>query len=126
MLQAAALCAALIGLGFGLPTPFAAAQLLREGRLPTFIGAFPMYGGGWLERAPQEWFVVGLALFAAVCAVDAFAAVLLWDGQRLGALLLIATLPFEAIFWSGFALPIPPIFALVRSGLLAAGWSALR
>jgi hypothetical protein len=30
------------------------------------------------------------------------------------------------VFWAGFAVPIPPLFAIARLGLLAAGWSALR
>ena len=125
-LQAASVCMWLVALGFGLPTPFAAAYLLREGRLPTFMGSFSAYGGGLFERAPHDVFVVALALFAAVCAIDAFAATLVWNGERIGALLMIVTLPIEAIFWIGFALPIPPMLALVRSALLAIGWSALR
>lgn len=35
-------------------------------------------------------------------------------------------LPFGAAYWWGFALPIPPIFALVRTALIIAGWQALR
>ena len=125
-LQASSALALLVALGFGLPTPYAAMHLLREGRLPSFIGAFPMYGGGPFERLSHEGFAVALGLFAAVCAIDAFAAVLLWNGERTGAYLLIAMLPVGAIFWAGFALPIPPLLALARVVLLILGWSALR
>lgn len=38
----------------------------------------------------------------------------------------VALLPVEIGFWIGFALPIPPVLALVRLLLLVAGWSALR
>jgi hypothetical protein len=38
----------------------------------------------------------------------------------------IALLPIEVLFWAGFAIPIPPLIALARIGLLAAGWSPLR
>lgn len=38
----------------------------------------------------------------------------------------IALLPIEVLLLAGFAVPIPPLMALARVGLLAAGWSALR
>lgn len=38
----------------------------------------------------------------------------------------IALLPIEVVFWAGFAVPIPPLIAFARIGLLATGWSALR
>ena len=125
-LQGSAVLALLVAIGFALPTPYAAMHLLREERLPSFFGAFPLYGGGFFDRLSHEWFVVALALFAATCAIDAFAAVLLWNGERLGAYLTVAMLPVGAVFWAGFALPIPPLLALVRVALLAMGWSALR
>jgi hypothetical protein len=73
-----------VALGFGLPTAFAAGHLLREGSLPTFIGAFPMYGGGPFQRASAGAFVVFLGLFAAarkwvLCALP------LLPGNRLAA-----------------------------------------
>ena len=38
----------------------------------------------------------------------------------------LALLPAAAVFWIGFALPIPPVAAVARVALIAAGWSALR
>jgi len=116
----------LIALGFGGPTPFAAAHLLRTGSLPIFMGAFPAYGGGLFQRLSPEAFVVCLGLFAAVCALDAYSAVLVWNAERIGAVLMLALVPFELAFWLGFALPIPPVFAVARLALLWAGWSTLR
>ena len=115
-----------VALSFGLPTAFAAGHLLREGSLPTFIGAFPMYGGGPFQRASAGAFVVFLGLFAAACALELFAGWLLWQGERVGALMAVALLPVALVFWIGFALPIPPLLAVVRAALLFAGWSALR
>jgi len=66
-----------------------------------------------------------LGLFTALSAFELFAAVLLWHGQKLGDFVTLALLPIEIVFWAGFALPIPPALALVRIGLLWAGWSAL-
>lgn len=116
----------LIALGFGIPAPFVAGHLLREGRLPTFMGLFPMYGGGVFERWPHSAFAVALGLFAALSALELFAGWLLWQGEGLGARMAIALLPIEIIFWVGFAVPIPPIAAITRMVLLAVGWSALR
>ena len=116
----------LIALGFGIPAPFVAGHLLRVGRLPTFMGLFPMYGGGVFERWPHHVFVVALGLFAALSALELFAGWLLWEGEGWGARMAIALLPIEMIFWVGFAVPIPPIAALVRVVLLVVGWSALR
>ena len=36
------------------------------------------------------------------------------------------TIPIEAVFWYGYALPIPPALALLRVGLIAAAWPRLR
>lgn len=124
-LKVSAALTVLTALGFGVPTAFVAAHLLREGSLPSFMGLFPMYGGGFFERWPHEVFVLLLGAFAAVLALDAFAGWLLWNGEQLGAYITIALLPAEALFWYGFALPIPPVNALLRFTALAFGWSAL-
>jgi hypothetical protein len=125
-LKASAVLMCFIALGFGIPTPFVASYLLREGKLPTFFGLFPMYGGGVFERWSPNAFVVALGLFAALSVLECFAGWLLWQGERIGAVMAIALLPVEIVCWIGFALPIPPIGAVVRVVLLAAGWSALR
>lgn len=125
-LQASAVIMGLTALGFGAPAPFVAAHLLRERSLPIFMGMFPMYGGGLFARFSNDTFVVLLGLFAALCAIELFAAVLLFQGERIGALLTISLLAFDIFFWLGFALPIPVINAVLRIGLLAIGWSSLR
>lgn len=38
----------------------------------------------------------------------------------------LALLPVEALFWLGFAVPVPPILAVVRLAALAVGWSSLH
>lgn len=124
-LRASAALMWLVALGFGAPTPYAAVRLLRDGKLPTFIGMFPMYGGGFFERASHRTFVAVLGLFALLCVVEGFAGWQLWQGARLGAWMTILLLPIEIVFWAGFALPIPPTLAVVRLVLLAIGWSAL-
>ncbi len=114
----------LVAAGFGIPAPLVASYYLRGP--PSFMGLFPMYGGGPLDRFSPEIFAVFLGLFTALCALEAHAAWLLWNGEPVGARMTLVLLPFEVVFWVGFALPIPPVIAIVRLGLLGAGWSALR
>ena len=116
----------LVAAGFGIPAPFVASHYLKAGTLPSFMGLFPMYGGGPLDRFSPEIFAVFLGLFTALCALEAYAGWLLWNGEPVGARMTLVLLPIEVAFWVGFAVPIPPLIAIVRLGLLAAGWSALR
>jgi len=125
-LRASAALMWLAAAGFGIPAPFVAAHLLRERALPTFLGLFPMYGGGLFERWSLEVFAVLLGVFTALSAIELFAGSLLWQGERLGAFIALALLPVEVVFWVGFAVPFPPLIAVARIGLLAAGWSSLR
>ena len=111
--------------GFGLPAPFVAAYLVREGRLPEFLGLFDMYGGPWSASADHRTFVWQLAAFLGVSAINAWSGWLIWRGRRSGAVLNLALLPVEAIFWVGFALPLPWLFGAARVGLLAASLRSL-
>jgi hypothetical protein len=116
----------LVAAGFGIPAPFVASHYLRERTLPSFMGLFSMYGGGLFDRFSPEIFAVFLGLFTALCALEAYAAWLLWNGEPLGAWMTLALLPIDVVFWVGFAVPFPPLIGIARLGLLAAGWSALR
>lgn len=116
----------LVAAGFGLPAPFVAFHLLRERSLLWFMGLFPMYGGGFFDRRSPEAFTALLGLFFALSAGEAFAAWLLWHGEGVGAAMTLALLPVEALFWLGFAVPVPPILAVVRLAALAVGWSSLH
>jgi hypothetical protein len=123
--QISAALTVLVACGFGLPVPWVAWRLRRTGELPTFLGLFPMYGGPLFRRVSQRTFRAVLASFASVCALDLVAGCALWQGDRTAALLTVALLPIEAAYWLAFALPIPPLVAIVRIVLIAVGWSAL-
>jgi hypothetical protein len=56
---------------------------------------------------------------------EAVAGWLVWGGHKSGAILALVLLPIGAVFWWGFALPIPPILALVRTALIVVAWRAL-
>jgi hypothetical protein len=110
---------------FGLPAPFVAVYRVREGRLPEFLGLFEMYGGPWAERVEQRTFVALLAGFLGLSAITAWSGWLIWRGRRTGTVLNLALVPVEAIFWAGFALPVPWLFGAARVGLLGASWRSL-
>ena len=125
-LRGAAVLFWLIAAGFGVSAFPVAAHLLQQRELPMTMFGFRAYGGGWFERFSPETFAILLGVFVGICAVEAFAGWLLWNGSRTGGILTLALLPLEIVFWSGFAIPIPPVAAVIRLGLLAVGWSALR
>jgi hypothetical protein len=101
------------GLGFGLPGVYGIAHLARTGTIGRFMG-FPAYGEGPFERVGIRTTVPLLSAFVGVCAAECVAGGLLWRGRRSGAVLNLALLPVESVFWIGFALPFPPVGAVVR------------
>jgi hypothetical protein len=113
------------GLGFGLPGVYGIAHLARTGRIAHFMG-FPAYGEGPFERVRIRTSVPLLSAFVGVCAAECVAGRLLWQGRRSGAVLSLALLPLEAVFWIGFALPIPPLFAAARIGSVLRNRSSWR
>ena len=104
------------------PSP---SRLLRRGTLPEFFGLFPMYGGPWSSRLGDGLFAILLIAFLIVTLVASLAAWLVWNGSTAGAVLSLVLFPIEAIFWLGFALPIPWIFGIARAALLALAWKSL-
>jgi hypothetical protein len=57
--------------------------------------------------------------FVAVCMAEVVVAVLLWADHTAGLWLALALLPFEIVFWIGFALPFAPPFGIARTVLVA-------
>lgn len=82
--------------------------------------------GGPFERLGTNAMVTLLVLELIVCLVECVAGWLLWHGDKLGGMLAIGLLPVSAVLWWGFALPFPPIFALIRTVLIALNWKALQ
>jgi hypothetical protein len=111
--------------GFGVPTVPVAVFLLTQGRLPSFLGLFDMYGGPWSARLEPEKFVALLGAFLGVMGAAAWSGWLLWRGRKAGAVLNLALLPVEAIFWLGFALPIPWLVGASRAALVAIAWTSI-
>ena len=123
--RAAAIVTWLYALGFGLATVPVSIYLLRTGQLPSFAGLFEMFAGPWSASISDRIFVGLLLLFCAVTIVAVCSAWLLWQERRIGAVLNLAVLPVEAVFWIGFALPLPWVTGLARVVLVAAAWNTL-
>lgn len=90
-----------------------------------FFNLFPMYGGRWSGRVSPGLFAALLVAFFLVVLVTAFAAWLVWQGLRVGAVLSLALLAVEIVFWIGFDLPISWIFGITRVVLLLLAWNSL-
>ena len=124
MTRAAAILLWIDAVGFGVPCLVAIWSLVNGNGVPLIMG-FPAYGGGPFESHGVHTTVPLVLLFLLVCVLEGTAGWLLWGNHRSGAILAIALLPFGAVFWWGFALPFPPIFAVVRSALIGLSWRGL-
>jgi hypothetical protein len=125
LLRVAAILHGFIAVGFGVFCIPAIQNVLNGKPIPIVMG-FPAYGQGPFESVGIRSTVPVLAAFLLVCILEAVAGVLLWGGYRSGAMLALLLLPLGAVFWWGFALPIPPIFALVWTILILLGWQGLE
>lgn len=125
-LRAAAVVTWIYAAGFGIPAIPVAMYLDRHGVLPTFANLFPMYGGPWSARLQNATFIVLLMAFLATMLATSWASWLVWRGSRIGAILALALLPIEVVFWIGFALPFPWLTGAARAILIAAGWRSLH
>lgn len=123
-LRLAAILHWFIAVGLGVFCIPAIRNLLSGRDIPKVMG-FPAYGRGPFERVGITTTVPLLAAFLLVCILEAVAGFLLWSGHKSGAILALALLPLGGLFWWGFALPIPPVFAFVWTVLILVSWRAL-
>ena len=112
------------GLGFGIPSVLAILSLLR-GRGIAFVMGFPAYGRGHFEPIGIQSTVPLIGGFLLVCVLECVAGVLLWRGQRVGAILALTLLAFGAIYWWGFALPYAWLVRGLASAAILIGWREL-
>jgi hypothetical protein len=123
LIRVAAILHGFIAVGLGVFCLPAIQNLLHGRDIPIVMG-FPAYGRGPFERVGIPTTIPLLAAFLLVCILELVAGVLLWGGHKSGAILALALLPIGGIFWWGFALPIPPIFALIWTILILLNWQA--
>jgi hypothetical protein len=123
--QIAAFLLWVVALGWALPAPWLMWWVIARGRLPVLPLIGEPNGGPFYRRLSRASFVVLLGLSLALGAAQAWAGWLLWEGQQLGAVVQFGLLPIEVVFWYGFALPIPPMLALMRIVLVVLAWPRL-
>ena len=111
-------------IGLGVPCLMALRNLLAGRPIPRVLG-YPAYGEGPFEQHGIVTTPLLISAFLAVCLLEAVAAASLWGGHKLGAVLALIAVPLGAIFWWGFALPYPPIIAVIRTVLLVLSWRSL-
>jgi len=117
--KVAAILFGLTGFGFGVFC-IPAISSVGGGRGVLIIFGFPTYGGGPFERFGVRTTVPLLVAFLIVCILEIIAGWLVWNGQMSGVVLGFILLVPGFVFWWGFALPIPPVLALIRSILVLA------
>jgi hypothetical protein len=113
------------GIGCGIPCVMAIRNLMAGRPIPIVMG-FPAYGGGPFERHGIDTSIPLLVGFFIVCVLEVVAGWLVWGGNRSGAFLSLIAIPIGAVYWWGFALPFPPLFALVRTTMLTMAWPSLK
>lgn len=123
-LRVAAILLWFAAFGFGVFCFPAIGNLLSGRDVPHVLG-YPAYGQRSFERAAIPTTVHLLVAFVLVCILERVAGLLLWDGYKTAAILPLMLVSAEAILWWGFALSIPPLFALVRTMLIVLSWQSL-
>ena len=122
MATIAGVIAILTGFGFGLPGIFGLRHFARHRAIFTFMG-FPTYGGGPFERLGLPTSTPLLAGFVAVCAAEIVIGHFLLSGAEAALWASIVLLPFELIYWFGFALPYGFLLGAVRLAAVLAALS---
>lgn len=113
-LNVAAVSSTSLGLGFGIPCAIGLRHFATTGKIWVFMG-YPTYGHGPFERAGIRTSVPLLGMFLAVCGAEVAAGWLLIRSPKAGRRLALALLAAEIPFWAGFALPLAPPLALLRT-----------
>jgi len=110
--------------GFGVPCLMAIRSLTAGQGIPVIMG-FPAYGRGPFEQHGVQTTVPLLVGFLLVCVLEGVSGWMLWGGRVSGAILSLTLIPVGLIFWWGFALPFPPVFAIARTILIVLSWRSL-
>jgi hypothetical protein len=123
-LRIAAVLNVLNGLGFGVFIPFSIARLVQRNEILRVMG-LPTYGEGPFQQHGLETTVPLLTGFLLVNLLLVVSGILVWNGQRFGAILGLITLVPGAVYWWGFALPFGPLLGLGAAILVLTSWSHL-
>jgi len=89
-------------------------------RLPTVAGIRALSGP--FEALGIDAFAVAGLLFVAVSALKFLAAYWIWNSRMDGIVLELILLGLSAVFWYGFALPLPPLVGIAQIILISLSW----
>ena len=103
-----------LGLGFGPLAVYGAMYFAEHGAVWYFAG-FPTYGDGPFESMGIPTSVPLISGFAVVCAAEVALGTRMWAGRRSSLKHSFALLPFEAVYWVGFALPFGVVLGAART-----------
>jgi hypothetical protein len=109
----AATAAGFAGIGFGIPCLVGILHFADTGEVWQFLG-FPTYGEGPFVRIGIPTTVPLLAGFLAVCVAEVVLAVAIVRRSPWAAKASTILLPFELVYWTGFALPFGFVFGMAR------------
>ena len=112
--RGAALANWLYAAGFGLAAVYATVVPIRTRQQPMFFHQLRWFAGPWSLRLSRRGLTVLLLAFVVLSLVTALTGRGLWRGSRRAAGMNLALLVPEAVFWVGFALPIPWPLAAAR------------
>lgn len=125
-MRLAAVQAWMLGLGFGVPAAYGTWHLATQGYVWTFMGFPTNTAGPLFLRLGLDNSVALLAAFVVVCFVEVVMGVLLWMRLRSGAVLSLALLPVELLFWIGLVLPFAPLVGIPRVVLTLISWPSTQ
>lgn len=115
-----------LGLAFGTAMLISLARLAQGRELPMTPFGFRAFAGGPLDQLPTNAFKAMGWLLVVTCFLDLLAGGWLWQGQRRGGQLALATSPVSLALSIGFALPFLLIGVPVRAALIVGGRRVLR
>ena len=84
-----------------------------------------MYGGPWSSNYRDDRMIALLLVFMGVALAAIGTGWLLWTHHHSGPVLNLMLLPVEAVFWIGFALPVPWLLGVARVVLVCLAWRSL-
>jgi|RhiMethySRZTD1v2_1073278.scaffolds.fasta_scaffold281792_3 hypothetical protein len=125
-LRVAGVLSCSLGLAFGTAMIVSLDRLAKGRELPMTPFGFRAFAGGPFDELRPDTFKAMGWLLVATSVLDVAAGTWLWNGQRRGGRLALATSPVSLALSFGFALPFLMVGVPLRAALIAVGRRWLR